>query len=92
LARRIFTSQAWVGAHPLLGPDFHRLDRTSLRLAHLLDHLVSADEQSGWHSKAERLAAFKIDNQLNRRGLLVRQIACMKMSSALAGYVLYCGG
>jgi hypothetical protein len=50
------------------------------------------DEQSGWHSKAERLAAFKIDNQLNRRGLLVRQIACMKMWSALAGYVLYCGG
>src|ERR1700747_2933656 len=29
------------GRYPLLGPDFHRLDRTSLRLAHSLDHLVS---------------------------------------------------
>src|SRR5262249_44371811 len=28
------------GRYPLLGPDFHRLDRTSLRLAHSLDHLV----------------------------------------------------
>src|SRR5262249_4754811 len=27
------------GRYPLLGPDFHRLDRTSLRLAHSLDHL-----------------------------------------------------
>src|SRR5580704_11413369 len=26
--------------YPLLGPDLHRLDRTSLRLAHLFDHLV----------------------------------------------------
>ena len=30
------------GRYPLLGPDFHRLDRTSLRLAHLFDHLVCA--------------------------------------------------
>jgi hypothetical protein len=28
------------GRYPLLGPDFHRLDRTSLRLAHSLDHLL----------------------------------------------------
>src|SRR5436309_15174976 len=28
------------GRYSLLGPDFHRLDRTSLRLAHSLDHLV----------------------------------------------------
>src|SRR5262252_9131046 len=33
------------GRYPLLGPDFHRLDRTSLRLAHSLDHLVGAGEQ-----------------------------------------------
>src|SRR5436305_15172870 len=33
------------GRYPLLGPDFHRLDRTSLRLAHLLDHLVSTGEK-----------------------------------------------
>src|SRR5919197_6651716 len=28
------------GRYPLLGPDFHRLDRTSLRLAHSFDHLI----------------------------------------------------
>jgi hypothetical protein len=28
------------GHYPLLGPDFHRLDRTSLRLVHSLDYLV----------------------------------------------------
>jgi hypothetical protein len=28
--------------YPLLGPDFDRLDRTSLRLAHLFNHLISA--------------------------------------------------
>ena len=28
--------------YPLLGPDLHRQDRTSLRLAHLFDHLVGA--------------------------------------------------
>src|ERR1700675_253155 len=33
------------GRYALLGPDFHRLDRTSLRLAHLFDHLVGAPEQ-----------------------------------------------
>src|SRR5262245_12536317 len=32
------------GRYPLLGPDFHQLDHTSLRLAHLLDHLVGAGE------------------------------------------------
>jgi hypothetical protein len=31
--------------YSLLGPDLHRLDRTSLRLAHLFDHLVGAGEQ-----------------------------------------------
>src|SRR5437899_5534251 len=30
------------GRYSLLGPDFHRLDRTSLQLAHLFDHLVGA--------------------------------------------------
>src|SRR5262245_20810994 len=30
------------GRYSLLGPDFHRLDRTSLRLAHSFDHLAAA--------------------------------------------------
>src|SRR5580704_38034 len=29
------------GRYPLLGPDFHRLDRTSFVLAYLFDHLVA---------------------------------------------------
>jgi len=41
--------------YSLLGPDFHRLDRTSLRLAHLFDHLVGASEQRWWQVEAERL-------------------------------------
>src|SRR2546425_2692915 len=43
------------GRYPLLGPDFHRLDRTSLRLAHSLDHVVGADDHRRWHGDAERL-------------------------------------
>src|SRR6516162_11119853 len=35
------------GRYPLLGPDFHRPDRTSLRLAHSLDHLVGAHGDRG---------------------------------------------
>src|ERR1700756_401724 len=37
------------GRYPLLGPDFHRPDRTSLRLAHSFDHLVGAREQIVWY-------------------------------------------
>src|ERR1700751_184546 len=33
--------------YSLLGPDFHRPDRTSLRLAHLFDHLVGTAEEGG---------------------------------------------
>src|SRR5215831_9771857 len=36
------------GRYSLLGPDFHRLDRTSLRLAHSFDHLVGL--QSLWQA------------------------------------------
>jgi len=57
------------GRYPLLGPDFHRLDRTSLRLAHSLDHLVGAGEQRRRHFEAERLRSRKINDQLELRGL-----------------------
>src|SRR5262249_29793816 len=33
------------GRYSLLGPDFHRLDRTSLRLAHSFDPLIGEREQ-----------------------------------------------
>jgi hypothetical protein len=39
----------------LLWPDFHRLDRRSFRLAHLLDHLVGAGKQRGRDFETKRL-------------------------------------
>src|SRR6516165_11141080 len=55
------------GRYSLLGPDFHRLHRTSLRLAHSLDHLVGAGEQSRWDVEAERLRSRQIENELELR-------------------------
>src|SRR5262245_8766839 len=51
------------GRYSLLGPDFHRLDRTSLRLAHSLDHLIGAGEQRGWHFEAERACSLEVDGE-----------------------------
>src|SRR6516225_9511437 len=63
------------GRYPLLGPDFHRLDRTSLRLAHSLDHLVGKRDQFVWDLKSERLGGFEIDGKLELDRRLHRQIA-----------------
>src|SRR5246127_352608 len=63
------------GRYPLLGPDFHRLDRTSLRLAHSFDHLVGSAEQREWDGEAKRLGRSQIDYQFNFRGLLDRQVS-----------------
>src|SRR5215472_10736312 len=52
------------GRYPLLGPDFHRLDRTSLRLAHSLDHLVGEREQVVRDFDTERLGGPQIDHEL----------------------------
>ena len=43
------------GRYSLLGPDSHRLDRTSLRLAHSFDHLIGAVKQK--HATAARTLA-----------------------------------
>src|SRR5881296_3175170 len=62
------------GRYPLLGPDFHRLDRTSLRLAHSFNHLVGAREQRGRDFKAERSCGLEVDHQLVLGRRLHRQV------------------
>src|SRR5262245_24079160 len=62
------------GRYPLLGPDLHRLDRTSLRLAHSLDHLVGAGEKGFRNRKANRFRAFDVDDKFKLSGLIDRQL------------------
>src|SRR5438132_14270009 len=62
------------GRYPLLGPDFHRLDRTSLRLAHSFDHLVGANEQDTGHGQSERLSCLEVDDELEGGRLNDRQL------------------
>src|SRR5262249_60934541 len=44
------------------------------RAAQSFDHLVGADQQSSWHTKAECLGGLEIDEQLDFRRLLHRQL------------------
>jgi hypothetical protein len=58
------------GRYSLLGPDFHRLDRTSLRLAHSFDHLVGEREQRRRDGETEYFGSLEIDSHLELyRGL-----------------------
>src|SRR5262244_685957 len=66
------------GRYPLLGPDLHRLDRTSLRLAHSLDHLVGAGDDRRRHVDAERLRGLEIDDHLDLGRKFDRQIAGLR--------------
>src|SRR2546430_14451887 len=63
------------GRYPLLGPDFHRLDRTSLRLAHSFDHLVRAGEHSRRDFEAERLGRFEVYDPVGLGRLLHRSVS-----------------
>src|SRR2546425_7667394 len=63
------------GRCPLLGPDFHRLDRTSLRLAHSFDHLVGAQEERCGQVDAGCLSGLEIHDHRELRRPLDRQVA-----------------
>src|SRR6516164_189419 len=66
------------GRYSLLGPDFHRLDRTSLRLAHSFDHLVGARDERRRDGEADRLRGLEIDEHLDLSRKLDRQIAGLR--------------
>src|SRR5216684_2341375 len=74
-------------SYPLLGPDLHRLDRTSLRLAHSLDHLVGAGEQHVWNGDSQRLRCREVDYQLELGWLLDRDIAGLRPAQNLVDQV-----
>src|SRR6516162_5943688 len=58
------------GRYSLLGPDSHRLDRTSLRLAHSLNDLVGACEKAWRDREAEFLCGVEVNDHLELRWLL----------------------
>src|SRR6516164_7915891 len=58
------------GRYSLLGPDFHRLDRTSLRLAHSFDHFVGENVELRRNHQPKRVGGLAIYRQVESRGLL----------------------
>src|SRR6266700_7710539 len=72
------------GRYSLLGPDFHRLDRTSLRLAHSLDHLVCAQKDRGWQRHAEKLRGLEVRHELESCRALRRQLGHLGTMQHLA--------
>jgi hypothetical protein len=70
------------GRYSLLGPDFHRLDRTSLRLAHLLHHLVGEREQVIGDFEAKLLRSLQIDEKLKLVGCNIGRFAALSPGSS----------
>ena len=54
--------------------DFHRLDRTSLRLAPLLDHFVGTQQDGSRHGQGERPGSIEVEHKIECAGLLHRQV------------------
>src|SRR4051794_2239196 len=75
------------GRYSLLGPDFHRLDRGQLCLAHSFDHLVGAGEQRRWHIEAKCLGGRQIDGEIELGRLLDRNIAGLRTAQNLIDHV-----
>jgi len=59
-------------ALPLTGPDFHRLDRTSL--PHSFDDLVGSGGIAGGYREAEVFRGLEVDDEIELHRLLDRQI------------------
>src|SRR5262245_17534190 len=62
------------GRYSLLGPDFHRLDRTSLRLAHSLDHLVGEQKERFRDREPKCFRCLEVDSQVELGRLLHGQV------------------
>jgi hypothetical protein len=77
----------WRGVHlhPILGPDFHRLDRTSFWLAHSFDHLIGAQQERVWDRQPDRFGGCQIDDQIEFGRLLDRDIAGLRPAQNLVG-------
>ena len=50
------------GRYALLGPDFHRLDRTSLRLAHSFNHLVGRGKHTRRYFQAACFGSLDVEH------------------------------
>src|SRR5438093_12518959 len=61
------------GCYPLLGPDFHRLDRTSLRLAHSFDHLVGPQQKRRRNGYPQRVSSSHVEHSFEFRRPFDRQ-------------------
>src|SRR5262249_18785586 len=75
------------GRYSLLGPVFHRLDRTSLWLAHSFDHLGSAEQKRFRDGEAERLGGVQIDDEVELSRLLDRKISRLRSAQNLIDVV-----
>src|SRR4029453_18807851 len=73
------------GRYSLLGPDFHRLDRTSFCLAHSFDHLVGEQLQCVGHLDAEQSRRLRVNDKLEFGRLQQRQVGGLRALENLTG-------
>src|SRR5712691_2560521 len=66
------TLRLWVGSLRSLSHSVQRLG------AHLLDDLVREDQEGWWHRDPECLGGLEVEDQLELRGLLDRQVARLR--------------